>query len=195
MANGKMYVGITRFTPEKRWKDGRGYKTQIVFHRAIQKYGWENFYHERVASGITKEEAENFEKLLISKFDLTNPKHGYNQSIGGNVPVMNDQIKCKIAKAEKRLWQDVSYRQMMSEAHIGNKASEETKAKMSIAHKGKCVGYDNGQSIAVKCIDTDELFPSITAAANSAGISKQYMRRIINEQKLCKGRKYVYSAS
>lgn len=195
MINGKMYVGITKFKPEKRWKDGKGYKTQIVFNRAIQKYGWNNFYHEIVASGITKKEAENFEKLLIEKFNLTDYRFGYNQSIGGNVPLMNEKIKAKLSEAEKRLWSDDTYRHMMSDAHIGNRASEETRIKMSIAHKGKFTGFENAAAIAVRCLDTDELFPSITAAANSIGVSKQGMRKAINNHKRCKGKMFIYSAS
>ena len=38
--NGKKYIGITSKKPEYRWNNGKGYSTQIVFARAIEKYGW-----------------------------------------------------------------------------------------------------------------------------------------------------------
>lgn len=40
--NGKIYVGITKQRPERRWKNGWGYydKTgRAYFWKAIQKYG------------------------------------------------------------------------------------------------------------------------------------------------------------
>ena len=79
--NGKMYVGITSQKPEYRWRDGlNGYRENEHFCNAIRKYGWENFQHEIIASGLTVEEASNMEKLLISKLDLTNREKGYNKS-------------------------------------------------------------------------------------------------------------------
>ena len=78
--NGKMYVGITSREPEKRWEYGWGYRTSSHFFRAIKKYGWNNFQHEIIASGLTEDEAKNMEILLINKLDLTNPCKGYNKS-------------------------------------------------------------------------------------------------------------------
>ena len=43
--NNKLYIGQTCQTPEKRWDNGRGYKTSERFYNAIQKYGWNNFEH------------------------------------------------------------------------------------------------------------------------------------------------------
>lgn len=62
--NGKMYVGITSQKPENRWRNGlSGYNSNDHFCNAIRKYGWENFQHEIIASGLTIEEASNMEKL------------------------------------------------------------------------------------------------------------------------------------
>ena len=67
--NNKKYVGQTIHgdNPNLRWKNGGGYRNQLYFYQAIQKYGWDNFEHEVVASNLTKEESDNFEKLLIKK--------------------------------------------------------------------------------------------------------------------------------
>lgn len=81
--NGKRYVGITSQDVEKRWhQDGSGYKGQMVYN-AIQKYGWDNIFHEIFASNLTKEEAINMEKLLIQKLQTNNIQNGYNLTIGG----------------------------------------------------------------------------------------------------------------
>ena len=82
--NGKIYIGITKLNPQKRWgKNGNGYKEQVKFYNAIQMYGWDGFTHEIVASNLTKEEAENFEITLIEMFDSI--KNGYNIKKGGCV--------------------------------------------------------------------------------------------------------------
>lgn len=82
--SNKCYIGITRLKPNKRWKNGNGYITQQYFYRAIQKYGWENFKHEILHEGLSKEEAEQKEIELISYYDSTNKNKGYNISHGGN---------------------------------------------------------------------------------------------------------------
>ena len=84
--NGKKYVGQTIHggNPSRRWKNGNGYRTQKYFWRAIQKYGWDNFEHEIVASNLTKEEADNFEKILIKALNTRNNAHGYNMTDGGD---------------------------------------------------------------------------------------------------------------
>lgn len=65
--NGKMYVGITKKkNPNERWRDGKGYEYQPHFYNAIQKYGWDNFQHEIVASGLTCDEAGKMEQILIA---------------------------------------------------------------------------------------------------------------------------------
>jgi hypothetical protein len=82
--NGKMYVGITKNNPEKRWgNNGNQYKRQPKFYNAIQKYGWNNFEHEIFANNLIKEEACNMEIKLISKLNAID--YGYNIALGGNV--------------------------------------------------------------------------------------------------------------
>lgn len=66
--NGKMYIGITGQTVERRWRNqGKGYKKCVAFYRAIEKYGWDNFTHEILFEGLSKEEAEELEKKLIKE--------------------------------------------------------------------------------------------------------------------------------
>lgn len=81
--NGKMYVGITSINLKHRWNSGRGYRYHPHLWSAIQKYGWENFQHEIIAYGLTREEAGHMEQLLINKLDLMEPKKGYNLTPGG----------------------------------------------------------------------------------------------------------------
>lgn len=81
--NGKSYVGVTRMSAERRWRNGDGYKKHVLFYRAIKKYGWDNITHEILFDGLTQSEAAKKEVELIRKFDLCNPSKGYNIDNGG----------------------------------------------------------------------------------------------------------------
>lgn len=116
--NGKKYIGQTIYgnDPNLRWKGGSGYYTQQYFYRAIKKYGWNGFEHEVVASNLTKEEADNFEILLIKKFNTTNPQFGYNVVLGGGGSLgrhpTDEQIK-KQKEAMRKYYNDEKYIQNM----------------------------------------------------------------------------------
>lgn len=116
--NGKKYVGITKRPVEKRWSNGRGYNGNSIFRKAINKYGWDNFDHEIIASKLTKQEAENFERLLIKKLNTTDNKFGYNISFGGYA-------------MEYRHHTDVS-KKKMSENHRPEKYGNNPRAKKVI---------------------------------------------------------------
>ena len=88
----KYYVGITKMKSTHRWgRNGNGYKTQ-VFHRAIEKYGWDNIKHEVLFENLTQKEANKKEMELIEKLDSRNPKHGYNITFGGD----SNRHQCKL---------------------------------------------------------------------------------------------------
>lgn len=82
--NNKKYVGITKRVPELRWCNGKGYKGQ-VFGAAIEKYGWDNFKHEVLYSGLTQEEAEQKEIELIALWNTCDRHYGYNRHKGGDI--------------------------------------------------------------------------------------------------------------
>jgi group I intron endonuclease len=124
--NGKMYVGrtINGDNPEKRWgSDGFGYKKCPLFWKAICKYGWNNFEHEIIASALTKNEADNFERLLIDKLRTRDRNYGYNLTDGG------DGFTGEFT---------YEHRKHMSEAQRNRPPrTEETRRKLSEAIKGE----------------------------------------------------------
>lgn len=79
--NGKIYVGITRQEPNIRWRNGNGYRNNIYFNKAINKYGWNSFEHIIVFKNIPKDLACIEERLLIKRYR----KQGicYNIANGG----------------------------------------------------------------------------------------------------------------
>lgn len=82
--NGKVYIGITGFDPQYRWlNNGRGYKHQTTFFNAIIKYGWINFTHDILFTGLTEEEALDKEEELIQQHKSYDRRYGYNVSLRG----------------------------------------------------------------------------------------------------------------
>lgn len=108
--NGKIYIGQTCKKPEARWNNGEGYRGSTCFYSAINKYGWDNFDHEIIASNLTKEEADNFERLLIKTLKTQNKEHGYNICDGGNT--QNSMQGKKLSEEHK---------QKIRESKIGEK--------------------------------------------------------------------------
>jgi group I intron endonuclease len=100
--SGKVYIGITKRDPTKRWCNGKGYRSQRVFFRAIQKYGWNNFEHEILYTGLSKVDAEEKEVELIAEHRCTDRRFGYNVENGGNCGEKHsEETKMKISKANK----------------------------------------------------------------------------------------------
>ena len=84
--NQKKYIGITCQKPKDRWANGKGYKNNQYFYRAIQKYGWnDGFIHKIIKDNISKEEAQLLEVELIKFYDTMNRDKGYNIYLGGEL--------------------------------------------------------------------------------------------------------------
>jgi group I intron endonuclease len=120
--NGKSYVGITCRRPEERWSNGRAYKDNPHFWNAIQKYGWDNFTHEILQSGLTKEEACRHEIEYISEFLLTDPRYGYNRDNGGAVAGKHSEATCEKMRESWKTRPSATEetRRKLSEATCGN---------------------------------------------------------------------------
>ena len=139
--NGKKYVGITSRKPEDRWDYGCGYRGQVYFYRAIQKYGWDNFKHDILLTNETKEYACAAEKCLIKAYASNNPKYGYNLSSGGEsgaagIPWPEERRKALSDKFKGRKLSD-EWKAKISESRTGTHASEETKKKLSEQKQGE----------------------------------------------------------
>ena len=100
--NSKKYIGITRQTPEKRWRNGKGYAHSNYINNAIKKYGWDNVKHVILYTNLTKHEAEQLEIELIKKYKSNNLAYGYNIANGGNYAGSVSEItKKKLSKIRK----------------------------------------------------------------------------------------------
>lgn len=171
--NGKVYIGITCQNPEYRWNHGRGYYQNKYFTAAIDKYRWENFTHEILFSGLSKEDACRMEKALIKKYDSMNPHKGYNQTEGGDDGClgfkMTDEMKSKISASNRR-----------------RKLSTETRQKIARLHSHPVNVYLASDNTLVAT------FVSTTEAALHFGVSRDVVYNNIkgNLRTFCAG-KYI----
>lgn len=84
--NNKVYIGQTINKVSYRFKTHVYYAVRgkdYVIGKAIRKYGVSNFFYE-ILEECPMENLNEREIYWISKYNSTNPKFGYNVSIGGN---------------------------------------------------------------------------------------------------------------
>ena len=123
--NGRAYIGITKQDLERRWRSGTHYDYNRRFFLAIVKYGWDNFKHEILESGLTYEEAKRKETEYIEKYKTSDEHFGYNQTLG---------------VGGKGYTKSLETREKLSKANRGRKMTTEQRKKLSQAHKGKHMG-------------------------------------------------------
>lgn len=198
--NGKYYIGITSQIPENRWGvNGANYKSSTYFYSAIKKYGWDNFYHIVLFSGLTKDVACMYEKVLIGKLHANDKRFGYNLTTGGDSAfIMSEDVRhrkslamlgnknglgkpCSKEKAEK-----------ISKAQIGKVISVETRKKQSEAAKLRHVPCSDKKRETLRnsypkmkrvyCEEVDMVYKSIQDCARQLGISASLVCRV------CKGK-------
>lgn len=115
--NQKKYIGITCQGTEKRWQNGKGYKKQPYFMKAINKYGWDNFDHVILESGLTKEEAGVAEHKYIELYDSANDEKGYNLGLGGEGAGRHSQeTRKKMSDTHKKMLATPEAREKLSQA-------------------------------------------------------------------------------
>ena len=128
--NGKKYIGITKNKPSARWGyKGKRYEACPYFYRAIQKYGWDNFFHVILMEGLEEEDAKYFERLLIEITRSNDGVHGYNLTGGGDGcfhPSPELLKRLGEARSGDKQWAygkhfTEEHRRRLSESHKGHK--------------------------------------------------------------------------
>ena len=183
LINNKVYIGITSRDPEKRWgKNGNEYTTKNhpAFGYAIEKYGWNNFSHDILFDGLSKQDACQKEIELIKEYKSNctrykNPSFGYNMSDGGEIGssgyIWSDEAKKKLSNALRGVVKDEEWCLHLSQAMSGKTATKETRNKLRESHLGKVIpaetrekmgksrtGYKNPRAHPVYCIEMDQIF-------------------------------------
>lgn len=120
--NNKVYVGKAK-DPHQRWSKhikvarGNREKEKFYIHRAISKYGIDNFIFSIIQPTFNENEANIAEIYWIKFYQSNDPKYGYNQTNGG------EGVSGRIISQATR--------QKQREKAIGRKHSEETLKSIS----------------------------------------------------------------
>ena len=146
--NGKKYVGQTKMKPEERWgSKGHRYRECTHFFNAIKKWGFDNFEHEIVYSGLSHTEANEKEQELIELYNTRNSKYGYNLREGGSNGGLSEESKKKLSVSRKGKYKGKDHH------FYGNSLPEEIRLKISMAQKGEkshCFGKSVKEEVKQK---------------------------------------------
>lgn len=128
--SGKVYIGITNQSPNKRWKNGMGYISSPYFFGAIVKYGWVNIQHKILYSNLIEEEAKDIERDLIKIYKEQNISYNITDGGDGVVGIKYDKEHRESLSRTMRLYYN-SHKHPLK----GFKHSEESKRRMSDTQK------------------------------------------------------------
>lgn len=168
---GKLYVGITRLKPEERFHNGEEYRHNKAFYSLIKEYGWDDIEQNIFALNLTKEEAENTEKLLIQKFREQNPELITNRDAGGMHGKHCQETKEIIRKYNVGRGFSPEAIEKIKAARARQVFSEETIQKRAEKNRGKkrsaefCKKVSERSSKKIKCIENDKVYNSLKEAA------------------------------
>lgn len=209
MLNRKKYVGITSKSPERRWgKCGSGYKKNVHFWNAIQKYGWENFKHEIIFKNETHEYACKIEKCLVKHYKTNNPLYGYNLTGGGDKGcTYSEESRRKISESRKGKY--TGENSSMYGISPKERMDEETYIKWLQKHRDNCLKgqehpmygispkermdektyeqwlkklQESPKSMSVRCIETNKEYKSAREAERLTGIGHSSILKSCNSE-------------
>lgn len=110
--NNKVYIGITSKDLQTRWywhcNSAQSHNDNYIFHKAIRKYGKDNFILEVLEDNLTREESKEREIYYIKLYDCCLTDKGYNMTPGGDLyPNMKGENSPISKITEEQFWQIV----------------------------------------------------------------------------------------
>lgn len=142
---GEKYIGVTKQKLYRRFKAGKGYKSNTKINKAILKYGWINFKHKVLFETDNKDLAGEMEKFFIKFYNTT--EKGYNNATGG----FKGYTQTEVVTEE--------HRKNLSLSHKGKHSSPATEFK-----KGVYIENSVNKKVPVICIELNQRFDSIKEA-------------------------------
>ena len=193
LINNKKYVGQTIQTKgyKKRFKEhiysALNHKTHIsCLHKAISKYGPDNFEVKLLIHNIPEDKIDFYECLWIDKLNTYYRNYGYNMTFGGSGVKgyhFTEDVKTRMSCAAKQYWENLSSDEYERQCHLrserfkGVPKSEEHKKHLSESritsgvakgknnpfygrhhseHSKQLIGQKNSKPIGMFSIETGE---------------------------------------
>lgn len=152
--NNKVYIGQTTRERLRKYEHKKATKDNTYFHKAVSKYGIDNFSYEILFKviGWDKDLVRNvlniWESYYVTLYQSNNMDYGYNLTSGG------DSCYSITEYAKQRMrdgWNNQKVKEQAKISHIGN--------------KNGMYGISAPNRKRIRCIETDEVFESIKQAA------------------------------
>ena len=193
--NGKIYIGQTCQKPEKRWNYGHGYKNCPRFYSAIVSYGWSNFEHIILENNLTSDEANEKEQYYIKKYNSQNPDLGYNLTEGGSS--LSEYLKTpehrELQSQNKKLYfKEHPDKKIENDMHLKEIAQKSAKIrsekmKENYANQGGLFHLNESRKKRIKCVETNEIFTSLSEASKKYNISVGNISSVIHGKRKSAG--------
>ncbi len=128
----KIYIGQTSYTLEERRASHlyeAMHSSQLIFHKALRKYGVDGFEWAVIDIALSKEELDRKEQYWIKFYKSCNREFGYNQTAGGTGGRQPPEILEKMSRNRKGIapWnkgvpRTLAEKEKMRLAHLGQVA-------------------------------------------------------------------------
>lgn len=169
--NGKIYIGKTKRTSHIRWiehiRDSKNYpQKNIPLHKAIQKYGVDNFLCEILEDNIPLDNLNKKEKAYIKKYKTTNSNLGYNCTQGGDGGTVYSKLSENDVKEIKAILQNINNTLSLDEISKSYMVSKNT---ISLINTGKT------------WFDPSLKYPLRKTPTRNIGITKELYKNIVND--------------
>lgn len=218
--NGKLYIGQSINGGEVRWKGHLREKRDYLFSRAIKKYGKENFLVEEIDEAYCPEELNRLERYWIKSYRANEPEFGYNMTIGGDSAQLSRSYRLKRAKYFVHCIETDKIFAFPIDAERETGISSATILNVLRRGSGTAGGYhwrklDVNATIPenviihhfamtekarkancreVSCIETGEIFSTLSALARKLGLRPSRAWKLINEGRPLLGLTYQFIA-
>lgn len=177
IVNYKKYIGqsvnIERRLSNHKWALKHNKHNNDHLQKSFNKYGEDYFVFEIICE-CDQNQLDEREQFYIELYDCMNPHCGYNSESGGNLHKHHSEASISKMKEVHSGERGSMYGKKHTEATkaimrnkaLGRVLSDETKQKLSEAHKGKLAKQ-------LYCIEADTIFPSSLEAAEFAGLKSR----------------------
>ena len=180
---------------EKRWNYGNGYKNCPRFYSAIVSYGWSNFEHIILENNLTSDEANEKEQYYIKKYNSQNPDLGYNLTEGGSS--LSEYWKTpehrELQSQNKKLYfKEHPDKKIENDMHLKEIAQKSAKIrsekmKENYANQGGLFHLNESRKKRIKCVETNEIFASLSEASRKYNISVGNISSVIHGKRKSAG--------